>query len=244
MPAARSWPRSSRPRPTRSSGRLTYFRVWSGSIKSHDQVWNAARGEEERIGQVFYIKGKDAGAGRRDPRRRDRRRGQARAHPHGRHAVSSRERPLTMPPIAFPEPTLPVADRARLQGRPGQAQHRAVTAHRGGPDAQVERHIETGEQLLWAQGENQIAVAGERLKRKFGTSDRHPCPARPLSRDDPRHGQGRGPPQEADRRARPVRPRLAGDRAQPRRRRRVRRRSVVGGVGAQAVLPGRREGRP
>jgi elongation factor G len=40
-------------------GRLTYFRVWSGSVKSHDQVWNAERGEEERIAQVFYIKGKD-----------------------------------------------------------------------------------------------------------------------------------------------------------------------------------------
>ena len=34
-------------------GRLTYFRVWSGTIRSHDHVWNASRGEEERIGQVL-----------------------------------------------------------------------------------------------------------------------------------------------------------------------------------------------
>ena len=34
----------------------------------------------------------------------------------------------------------------------------------------VERQAETGEELLWAQGENQIAVATERLKRKFGTA--------------------------------------------------------------------------
>ena len=40
-------------------GRLTDFRVWSGTIKAHDQVWNASRGEEERIAQVFYIKGKE-----------------------------------------------------------------------------------------------------------------------------------------------------------------------------------------
>ena len=40
-------------------GRLTYFRVWSGTIKAHDHVWNASRGEEERIAQVFYIKGKE-----------------------------------------------------------------------------------------------------------------------------------------------------------------------------------------
>src|SRR5262249_10697345 len=40
-------------------GRLTYFRVFSGKIASHDHVWNADRGEEERIGQVLRVKGKD-----------------------------------------------------------------------------------------------------------------------------------------------------------------------------------------
>ena len=34
----------------------------------------------------------------------------------------------------------------------------------------VKRQAETGEELLWAQGENQIGVATERLKRKFGTA--------------------------------------------------------------------------
>jgi elongation factor G len=38
-------------------GRLTYFRVFSGKIGSHDHVWNADRGEEERIGQVLRVKG-------------------------------------------------------------------------------------------------------------------------------------------------------------------------------------------
>ena len=40
-------------------GRLSYFRVWSGTIRAHDHVWNAARGEEERIGQVLVLKGKE-----------------------------------------------------------------------------------------------------------------------------------------------------------------------------------------
>ena len=30
-------------------GRLTFFRVYSGKIASHDHVWNSSRGEEERI---------------------------------------------------------------------------------------------------------------------------------------------------------------------------------------------------
>src|SRR6185369_13749968 len=40
-------------------GRLSYFRVYSGKIASHDHVWNPTREEEERIGQVLRVKGKD-----------------------------------------------------------------------------------------------------------------------------------------------------------------------------------------
>jgi elongation factor G len=150
-------------------GRLTYFRVWSGSLKSHDQVWNAAKGEEERIAQVFYIKGKE-----QEPVD-EIRAGEIGAVAKLVHTVtgdtlSSRERPLTMPAIAFPAPTLPVAvepaskaDLDKLSGALARLQEEDRTIR-------LERNTETGEQLLWGQGENQIQVAGERLTRKFGTS--------------------------------------------------------------------------
>ncbi|HKZ92170.1 MAG TPA: elongation factor G [Candidatus Limnocylindrales bacterium] len=150
-------------------GRLTYFRVWSGSVKAHDQVWNATRGEEERIAQVFYIKGKD-----QEPVD-EIRAGEIGAVAKLVHTVtgdtlSSRERPLRMPPIEFPAPTLPVAvepaskaDLDKLSGALTRLQEEDRTLR-------VERNTETGEQLLWGQGENQIQVAGERLSRKFGTS--------------------------------------------------------------------------
>jgi len=150
-------------------GRLTYFRVWSGSVKAHDQVWNATRGEEERIAQVFYIKGKD-----QEPVD-EIRAGEIGAVAKLVHTVtgdtlSSRERPLRMPPIEFPAPTLPVAvepaskaDLDKLSGALTRLQEEDRTLR-------VERNTETGEQLLWGQGENQIQVAGERLTRKFGTS--------------------------------------------------------------------------
>jgi elongation factor G len=75
-----------------------------------------------------------------------------------------------MPAIEFPEPTLPVAvepaskaDLDKLSGALTRLQEEDRTLR-------VERNGETGEQLLWGQGENQIQVAGERLSRKFGTS--------------------------------------------------------------------------
>ena len=92
-------------------------------------------------------------------------------------------------------------------------------------------------------GEAHIAVIGERLKRKFGAAIVDPHAQGPLQRDDPRQDQGRRPVQEADRRPRDVRRRLAGDRAEPGRRRRVRR-AGRRRLGAQGLLPGRREGHP
>jgi elongation factor G len=150
-------------------GRLSYFRVWSGTIRSHDHVWNAARGEEERIGQVLVLKGKE-----QEPA------GEVQAGEIGAVAkltvtvtgdsLSSRERPLRMAPLGFPQPSLPVAiepaSKADLD-KLSQALQRLLEED---PTMRVERPVETGEQVLWGQGENQIAVAGERLKRKFGTA--------------------------------------------------------------------------
>src|SRR4029078_8882035 len=40
-------------------GRLTYLRVFSGTIRSQGHVWNASRSEDERIGQLLILHGKD-----------------------------------------------------------------------------------------------------------------------------------------------------------------------------------------
>ncbi|MGI8486408.1 MAG: GTP-binding protein, partial [Thermomicrobiales bacterium] len=40
-------------------GRVTYFRVFAGGINSHSQITNSSRNEDERIGQIFSLRGKD-----------------------------------------------------------------------------------------------------------------------------------------------------------------------------------------
>jgi elongation factor G len=150
-------------------GRLTYFRVRSGTIRSHDHVWNGNQNEEERIGQVLRLRGKE-----QDPAT-EIRAGEIGAvaklvHTGTGDTLSQKERPLLLPGLTFPEPSLPVAiepaSKADLD-KLSTALQRLVEED---PTIRVERHPETGEQLLWGQGENQIAVSGERLKRKFGTS--------------------------------------------------------------------------
>jgi elongation factor G len=40
-------------------GKLTYFRVYSGTINSDSRVWNQTKGVEERLGQVALLRGKE-----------------------------------------------------------------------------------------------------------------------------------------------------------------------------------------
>ena len=150
-------------------GRLTFFRVYAGTIRSHDHVWNPNRGEDERIGQVLALHGKEQEAV-----------GELQAGEIGAVAkltatltgdtLTARERPLTLPPLRFPEPTLPVAIEPQTKAdmdKMGQALSRLIEEE---PTIRLERQLETGEQLLWAVGENQIQVLVERLKRKFGAA--------------------------------------------------------------------------
>ena len=150
-------------------GRLTYFRVFSGKIASHDHVWNAARGEEERIGQVLRVKGKDTepvgaiGAGEIGAVAKL-------VHTVTGDTLSSRERPLSLPAFDFPVPSLPIAIEPASKADLDKLSTALTRLLEEDPTIRVERSAETGEQLLWTLGENHTAVAGERLKRKFGTS--------------------------------------------------------------------------
>ena len=39
-------------------GKITYFRVYSGVMKSDSRVWNQTKGEEERLGNLYIMRGK------------------------------------------------------------------------------------------------------------------------------------------------------------------------------------------
>jgi elongation factor G len=149
-------------------GRLTYLRVLSGTLRSQAHAWNADRDEDERIGQLLLLHGKD-----QEPI------GELQAGEIGAVAklvatetgdtLSSKEKPIVLPPIDFPDPSLSVAIEPQTKAdldKMGAALQRMLEEE---PTARVERSS-TGEQLLVAMGDAHIAVIGERLKRKFGAA--------------------------------------------------------------------------
>ncbi len=149
-------------------GRLSYLRVLSGTLHSQAHVWNADKKEEERVGQLLLLHGKD-----QEPA------GELKAGEIGAvaklsvtttgDALSTRERPFSLPPIAFPNPTLTVAidpvSKTDLD-KMGPALQRMLEEE---PSARVERSA-VGEQVLVAMGDTHVAVIAERIKRKFGAA--------------------------------------------------------------------------
>jgi elongation factor G len=149
-------------------GRLTYLRVLSGTLHSQAHVWNSSRNEDERIGQLLLLHGKE-----QEPI------GELKAGEIGAVAklavtetgdtLSSREKPLVLPALDFPEPSLMVAIEPQSKGdldKMGPALARMLEEE---PTVRLERSA-TGEQVLRTMGEAHNAVILERLKRKFGAA--------------------------------------------------------------------------
>jgi elongation factor G len=149
-------------------GKLTYFRVYSGTLHSQGHTWNAAKDADERIGQLLLLHGKE-----QEPI------AELKAGEIGAVAklsvtatgdtLSSKEKPLTLPPLHFPEPTLVMAIEPQTKtdlDKMGPALQRMLEEE---PSARVERS-EAGEQILRTLGDAQAAVIIERLKRKFGAA--------------------------------------------------------------------------
>ncbi len=149
-------------------GRLTYLRVLSGTLRAQAHVWNSSRDEDERIGQLLLLHGKE-----QEPI------GELKAGEIGAVAklsvtetgdtLTSRDKPLVLPALEFPEPSLMAAIEPQSKGdldKMGPALARMLEEE---PTVRLERSA-TGEQVLRTMGEAHAAVILERLKRKFGAS--------------------------------------------------------------------------
>jgi len=149
-------------------GKLTYFRVYSGTLRADSQIYNAQREREERIGQVFYMRGKNQIA---TP--------EVRAGDIGvvaklqetstGHTLCDKSRPVAIEPIKMPDPIYTVAvvaktkaDEDRLGPALARLQDEDLTFH-------ARRDPETGQTLLSGMGDLHLEVAIEKLKRKFNT---------------------------------------------------------------------------
>lgn len=148
-------------------GKLTYFRVYSGTLRPDSHVWNSAKEKEERIGTVMTMRGKSQET--------------VTAVPAGdiaavaKLAVTStgdtlcaKEHPLALAPINVPDPVFSaalVAASRQDQDRMGPGLQRMQEED---PTIHVRRDPETGQTVISGMGDSHIEITVERIKRKFG----------------------------------------------------------------------------
>jgi elongation factor G len=148
-------------------GKLTYLRVYSGVLKGDSQAWNANRSTAERIGQLFVVRGKaqepvpqlvagDIGALAKL------------AETSTGDTLSTKEKPLVLPPITFPSPAFSAAVHPKTKAdldKMGSALNRILEED---PTLRVHRDTDTNETLLSGIGEPHLEVTIEKIQRKFG----------------------------------------------------------------------------
>jgi elongation factor G len=148
-------------------GKLTYLRVYSGTLPSDSSVWNANKGHAERIGQLFMVRGKNQeavpqiAAGDIG--------GVAKLAETGTgDTLCTKEHPLMLKGVEFPKPNLSVAVYPKTKvdlDKMGPALQRLAEEDH---TISVHKDVVTAETILSGLGESHFDVSVDRLKRKFG----------------------------------------------------------------------------
>ena len=148
-------------------GKLTYFRVFSGTINSDSIAWNATRNSQERVAQLFMIRGKvqepvpyliagDIGAVAKL------------AETSTGDTLCGKDHPLALPAIAFPLPTMSVAVHPKTKADLDKLGSSLSRIAEEDPSLHVRRDADTAETILSGMGEAQLEVVAEKMQRKFG----------------------------------------------------------------------------
>jgi elongation factor G len=159
-------------------GKLTYLRVFSGTLKADSHVFNSTRNTDERIGHLFHVRGKNEEATQ-----------QLVAGDIGAVAklaetltsdtLSSKESPVKLPPISFPQPVFSVAVFPASKADTDKMSSALARIAEEDPILKVHREPDTGETILSGLGESHVEVACEKMKRKFGAEILHETPRVP-----------------------------------------------------------------
>jgi elongation factor G len=148
------------------AGRITLFRVISGSLKSDTTVHNITRDTQERLGHLAVAQGKtqtnvpeikagDIGA-------------VAKLKETQTSDVLGDKGAGNVPPIKFPEPVISYAIEPKSRGDEEKISTALHRLQEEDPTINYTRDQQTKELLLAGQGQSHIEVTVAKLKRRFG----------------------------------------------------------------------------
>ncbi|HQV31402.1 MAG TPA: elongation factor G [Calditrichia bacterium] len=147
-------------------GELSYVKVFSGVLKTGDEVFNSTHNRSERIGQMFLLNGKD-------------KEGVEEVHAgdvvalvklkstHTGDTLTVKGNSVEVKPIAFPEPLINIAVEPVTQGEEDKVGTGLHTLHLEDPTLLARFDGELKQTIVSGQGELHLSIALKRLKERF-----------------------------------------------------------------------------
>jgi elongation factor G len=147
-------------------GRLTFFRVYSGSLKSGSYVYNSTKDKRERIGRLLQMHANKrdeieevlagdiaAAIGLKDTRTGD--------------TLSDEEKPIILEAMKFPNPVIDVAIEPKTKADQDKLGTALQKLQEEDPTFRVRSDQETGQTIIAGMGELHLEILVDRMKREF-----------------------------------------------------------------------------
>jgi elongation factor G len=147
-------------------GRLTYFRVYSGSFEKGDVVLNTRTSNKERVGRILEMHANDrvdkdavftgdiaAGIGIKNTRTGD--------------TLCDPAKPITLENLDFPDPVIEVAVEPKSKADQEKMSKALQALAEEDPTFQVTTNEETAQTIIAGMGELHLEVLVDRMKREF-----------------------------------------------------------------------------
>ena len=149
------------------AGKLTLFRVYSGTLNSDSTVLNPNRDVKEKIGHIFFIMGKKQTAVAKVSA------GDIAAVSKLKHiltgdTICSEKDPIILKPIEFPNSVISLAIEPKTKADDEKVSIALSRLSEEDPTLKISRDPQTKELLITGMGQVHLEVVVERLKRKYG----------------------------------------------------------------------------
>jgi elongation factor G len=148
-------------------GRLSFIRVFSGTLKPDSMLFNATKEKTERIGSIFTMRGKTqdpvtvANAG-------DIVVVAKLAETGTGDTLCDKDKPVVYPPISYPRQMFTLCIEPKNKGDEDKIGTALTRLADEDPTLKFKKHPETSQLLVSGLGDLHLAIMAERLKRKFG----------------------------------------------------------------------------
>jgi elongation factor G len=147
-------------------GKLTYFRVYSGTLKAGDRVLNTTNGKTERVGRILQMH-----ANHREERDEisagEIAAGVGLKHTTTGDTLAVDSAPIVLESMTFPEPVIAVAIEPKTKGDQDKLSTGLQRLAEEDPTFRVSSDEETGQTLIEGMGELHLEIIVDRLMREF-----------------------------------------------------------------------------